>query len=172
MRTRTPTLRRRGHADEVRAALDAFRRIVQALRVAGREGERRAGLSSAQLFALQQIAEHAGASINDVAALTFTHQSSVSIVIQRLVARRLVAKVAASDDRRRHRLAVTESGRRVLRRAPVAVQEQLIAAIAALPAGRRATLARALGDVADMLAPRAAGHPQMFFEEEAGERKA
>ena len=53
--------------------------------VGARDGERRAGLSSAQLFALQQIAEHPGASINDVAALTFTHQSSVSVVIQRLV---------------------------------------------------------------------------------------
>ena len=90
---------------EVRAALDAVRRIVQALRVAGRDGERRTGLSSAQLFALQQIAEHPSVSINDLAALTFTHQSSVSVVIQRLVRQRLVAKVPASDDRRRQRLA-------------------------------------------------------------------
>ena len=68
----------------MRAALDAFRHIVQALRV-GRAGEDAGGLGSAQLFALQQIAEHPDASINDVAALTFTHQSSVSVVIQRLV---------------------------------------------------------------------------------------
>ena len=109
-----------------------FRRIVQALR-AGRAGERRAGLSSAQLFALQQIAEHPGASINDVAALTFTHQSSVSVVIQRLVDSGSSPKVPASDDRRRQRARGDGEGRRALRRAPVAVQEHLIAAIAALP---------------------------------------
>ena len=151
---------------EMRATLDAFRRIVQALRVGAREGECRAGLSSAQLFALQQIAEHPGASINDVAALTFTHQSSVSVVIQRLVARRLVAKVAVPDDRRRQHLELTAAGRRVLRSAPVVVQERLIAAIAALPAAERRTLARALGDVARLVTPKgAAPHPPMLFED-------
>jgi DNA-binding MarR family transcriptional regulator len=159
-----------GSAD-VRAALDAVRRIVQALRVAGREGERRAGMSSAQLFALQQIAEHPGASINDLAALTFTHQSSVSVVVQRLVAERLVAKVAASDDRRHQRLALTAAGRRVLRRAPVAVQERLIAAIAGLPAAGRRALARWLGDVAGSVAPSAAAHPPMLFEDSVGGRR-
>jgi len=151
----------------VQQALDAFRRIVQALRAADRAGKRRAGLSTAQLFALQQIAAHPGASINDVAALTFTHQSSVSVVTQRLVAKRLVAKVAASHDRRRQRLAPTAAGKRVLQRAPQAVQERLIAAIASLkPADRRA-LARSLSDVARLVAPQAAPHPPMLFEERA-----
>ena len=146
-------------------ALDAFRRIVQALRAADRAGKRRAGLSTAQLFALQQIAAHPGASINDVAALTFTHQSSVSVVTQRLVAKRLVAKVAASHDRRRQHLALTAAGKRVLQRAPQAVQERLIAAIASLkPADRRA-LARSLGEVARLVAPQGAPHPPMLFED-------
>jgi MarR family transcriptional regulator, lower aerobic nicotinate degradation pathway regulator len=150
----------------MRATLDAFRRIVQALRVGARDGECRAGVSGAQLFALQQIAEHPGASINDVAALTFTHQSSVSVVIQRLVAQRFVAKVAARHDRRRQRLELTAAGRRALRSGPVVVQERLIAAISALPAAERRTLARALGDVARLVTPTgAAPHPPMLFED-------
>jgi DNA-binding MarR family transcriptional regulator len=160
--------RRAADLPEVRAALDAFRHIVQALR-AGRAGGRRSGLSSAQFFALQQIAEHPGASINDIAALTFTHQSSVSVVIQRLVGRRYVAKVAAGDDRRRQCLALTAKGRQALGRAPVAVQEQLISAISALPAAERRALARSLAAVARMVAPDgAAPHPPMFFEDRAG----
>lgn len=153
---------------DVRVALDAFRHIVQALRV-GRAGEGYAGLGSAQLFALQQIAEHPDASINDVAALTCTHQSSVSVVIQRLVRQRLVAKVASSQDRRRQRLAVTAKGRRLLGRAPAAVQEHLIAAIATLPEADRRALARSLSAVARLVAPDgAAPHPPMFFEDHAG----
>jgi len=156
----------REHPSDVRVALDAFRHIVQALR-AGRAGEGYAGLGSAQLFALQQIAEHPDASINDVAALTCTHQSSVSVVIQRLVRQRLVAKVASSQDRRRLRLGVTAKGRRLLGRAPVAVQEHLIAAIASLPAADRRALARSLGTVARLVAPAgAAPHPPMFFEDD------
>jgi DNA-binding MarR family transcriptional regulator len=152
----------------MRATLDAFRRIVQALRVGARDGECRTGLGSAQLFALQQIAEHPGASINDVAALTFTHQSSVSVVVRRLVAQRFVVKVAAPRDRRRQRLELTAAGRRVLVSAPVVVQERLIAAISALPAAERRTLARALGDVARLVTPKgAAPHPPMLFEDGA-----
>lgn len=167
-RVATPTAdaNRVAHPPDVRVALDAFRHIVQALRV-GRAGEGHAGLGSAQLFALQQIAEHPGASINDVAALTCTHQSSVSVVIQRLVQQRLVAKVASNQDRRRQRLAVTAKGRRVLGRGPVAVQEHLIAAIAALPAADRRALARSLNAVARLVAPAgAAPHPPMFFEDD------
>jgi DNA-binding MarR family transcriptional regulator len=153
------------HPPDVRVALDAFRHIVQALRH-GRAGEGSAGLGSAQLFALQQIAEHPDVSINDVAALTCTHQSSVSVVIQRLVRQRLVAKVASSQDRRRQRVAVTARGRRLLGRSPVAVQERLIAALAALPAADRRGLARSLSAVARLVAPeRATPHPPMFFED-------
>jgi DNA-binding MarR family transcriptional regulator len=155
----------RGESD-VRAALDALRRIIQALRLAAPDPSRRGRLSSAQLFALQQIAEHPGASVNDIAALTFTHQSSVSVVIQRLVARGLVAKVAVDEDRRRQRLDVTAKGRRALADTPVAVQERLIDAIAGLASSKRRALAGALATVALAVTPGDAGeHPPMLLEE-------
>jgi DNA-binding MarR family transcriptional regulator len=157
----------RGAGDSaVRGALDALRRIIQALRLAAPDATRRGRLSSAQLFALQQIAEHPGASVNDVAALTFTHQSSVSVVIQRLVARRLVAKVVVDEDRRRQRLAVTARGRRALADTPVVVQERLIGAITGLPSAKRRALADTLATVARAVTPRDAGtHPPMLLEE-------
>ena len=167
-RLKSPRRGRIAAAPDVRAALDALRRIVQALRVARRGRERGAGLSSAQIFALQQLAEHPSASVNDLAALTFTHQSSVSVVIQRLAELGLVAKVAASDDRRRKRLALTRKGRAVLHRTPVAAQERLIAALSALPARDRRTVARSLGDVVHVMVPDGGtSHPPMFFEEHA-----
>lgn len=151
---------------EVRQVLDAFRSIVQALRMDGRDVVHGARVSSAQLFALQRIAEHPSASINEIAALTFTHQSSVSVVVQKLVERGLVSKVAASDDSRRQSLALTAAGQRILRRTPAAVQERLIGAIAALPSAERRGLARVLEKVARSVAPEAARrHPPMFFEE-------
>ncbi len=178
--TARPTTERRGadadrrrtaaadQISDVRVALDAFRHIVQALRAAG-AGDRPARLGSAQRFALQQIAEHPGASINDVAALTFTHQSSVSVVIQRLVDQQLVAKAAAADDRRRQRLTVTAKGRRELSRAPVAAQGTLIAAIASLPDADRRVLATSLHAVARLMTPHGRTvNPPMFFEDRPG----
>ena len=169
MRRRKPTAE--AHPPEVRVALDALRRIVQALRVGG-SAEGSAGIGTAQLFALQQIAEHPGASINDVAALTCTHQSSVSVVIQRLVRQGHVARAASNHDRRRQQLTVTAKGRRLLGRAPVAVQEHLIAAIAALSASDRRALARSLSKVAALVAPAGAEiRPPMFFEDDARAKK-
>jgi MarR family transcriptional regulator, lower aerobic nicotinate degradation pathway regulator len=147
----------------VREALDALRRIVQALRHPPATGGRQR-LTSAQLFALQRLAEHPGLSLNELAALTFTHQSSVSVVVQRLVERGLVARVHASDDHRRLRLTVTREGGRVLHDAPPAIQDKLIAAMRALAPAKRRTLAEALGSLAQSVAPKDDRHPPMFFE--------
>ena|SRR5579871_3767106 len=149
-------------AADVRGALDAFRRIIQALRSSSRDAERRVGLSAAQLFALQQIASMHGASVSDLSARTFTHQSSVSVVIQRLVARKLVAKTLARDDRRRVRLAITDAGRTLLRRSPEPVQERLIAGIATLSVSDRRALVTALTTIADTLAVGDTAPPMLF----------
>ncbi len=154
--------------NDVRTALDAIRRIIQALRVGARAVERDLGISTAQLFALQQLAAAPGASINDVAARTFTHQSSVSVVIRRLVEQRLVAKVTAQDDRRRVRIALTERGRRVLRRAPSPVQERLIAALAALDDAERHRLASSLDEIARLVAASSGPAPMIFEEARSG----
>lgn len=154
----------RTNLPEVRATLDAFRRIVQALRV-GSDGRRVTGVSGAQLFALQQIADHPHASVNDVAARTFTHQSSVSVVIRRLVDARLVAKVPAADDRRRTRLSLTAKGKRVLDRVRGSVQQDLVSALSGLPAADRRALARLMTTVAQAVTPAdTRTHPPMFFE--------
>lgn len=152
---------------DVREALDALRRIVQVLRASSRDIEGRVGLSSAQLFALHQLATSPGASVNDLAARTFTHQSSVSVVVQRLVKRRLVVKETASSDRRRVALRLTDSGRALVRRSPEPMQDRLIAGISALSDGERHTLTHALNEIATTM-----GHddalPSMLFEERRG----
>ena len=164
-RPATAQTARVNQAPEVRVALDALRHIVRALR-GSRPPQARHALGSAQLFALQEIAEHPGSSVNDIAALTCTHQSSVSVVIQRLVQQGLVAKVAATGDRRRQRLAVTASGRRLLRHAPAAAQGDLIAALEALPVRERKAFAQSLRTVARLVTPLGTGsHPPMFFED-------
>ena len=149
---------------DVRTALDALRRIVQVLRQAAHEVEADVGLTTAQLFALQQIAAHPGASINDLARRTFTHQSSVSVVIGRLVDRGLVAKSASPNDRRRVTLKLTEGGRRLLKRSPAPAQEQLIAGLASLGDHERRSLAASLATVASTMTDRS-GPPPMLFED-------
>src|SRR5690348_6031172 len=94
-------------ARDIGAILDALRRIVQALRVTARAAERQHGISGAQLFVLHQLRDGEACSINDLAERTFTHQSSVSTVVSRLVASGHVRRRAADADARRAEVSLT-----------------------------------------------------------------
>jgi len=166
----TNTIRRparaRTHKDSVdlTAALDAIRRIVQSLRVSARAAERRLGVSGAQLFVLHALAEAPAQSLNELAARTFTHQSSVSVVVDRLVRRRLVSRTRSAEDGRRVVLALTPSGRSLLRSSPEVAQIRLIGALRNLSSSECRTLARHLGRVVRDMG--AADAPMLFFENE------
>jgi DNA-binding MarR family transcriptional regulator len=136
-----------GHRAEVIVALDCLRRIVRALHVSHREAEQRLGISGAQLLILQKLAEAPAESVNDLAERTFTHQSTVSTVVDRLVARRLVRRRRDDDDGRRVVLSLTPAGRALLRRALVSAHARLLTALDAQPAARLRSLARDLAPI-------------------------
>jgi DNA-binding MarR family transcriptional regulator len=147
-----------------RDVLDAVRGIVQALRESSRAAERHVGLSGAQTFVLRTLADRASISLNDLAAATHTHQSSVSVVVTRLVESGLVRRARSPEDARRLELSLTARGRDVAAKAPDAAQQRLIAAINRLPARRRHNLAATLRELAQAVAT-VDRIPPMFFEE-------
>ena len=130
--------------EQITAAMNAVRSIVRALRVSSRMIESKMGMSGAQLFVLQQLAEHPAHSLNDLAERTATHQSSVSVVVRRLVDHGYVTRTASESDRRRVELALTESGREILAGAPTTVQVKLLRGARALSAEEKRSLARLL----------------------------
>ena len=145
---RRPPVRRDPEPDEERDVavsdvIDSVRAIVRTLRVSGRAAEQSVGLHGAQLFVLQKLAEEPAQSLAELASRTLTDPSSVSVVVSRLVARRLVSRSVSPDDGRRVIIALTAAGRATLRRAPEAAQAQLMEAAERLP--RRELLALAAG---------------------------
>jgi DNA-binding MarR family transcriptional regulator len=122
--------------------LDSLRRIVRLLREGSRTSEDAVGLSGAQLFVLQKLDPERPLSLNELAARTLTHQSSVSVVVSRLVERGLVQRRPAATDARRLELLPTRRGLALLERAPGAAQDRVIAAVAKLsPQQQRALVA-------------------------------
>jgi DNA-binding MarR family transcriptional regulator len=147
--------------------VDALRRLVRELRESARLAQGRAQITGAQLYVLRVLVAEPGLSINDLAARTMTHQSSVSVVVSRLAARGLVTRVHAADDRRRTVVTPTARGRAVHKRAPAVAQEALVAAVRQMAPAERRALARGLRAlVAGLGATR--GKPSMFFEDEDG----
>src|SRR3954471_23260176 len=151
-------------------ALDAIRRIISVLRRSSRVVESEVGIGAAQLFVLQQLAAAPAASINELAERTYTHQSSVSVVVRRLVEQGLVELRPASEDRRRRELRLTQAGRRLAARAPVPPQIRLIRGLRALSAPQLRTLGRLLSQVVATMGA-AEEPPVMLFTEEQKRRK-
>jgi MarR family transcriptional regulator, lower aerobic nicotinate degradation pathway regulator len=162
-RARAPEERPQG-GDDTRQVLNSLRHIVRALRVSSRDAEQRVGISGAQLFVLQCLQRQSPCSVNELAVATATDQSSVSVVVSRLVRAGYVKRVASALDRRRAELTITVSGRRLLAAAPEAAQERLLTALGKLQQRELAQLARLLGKVVDhaVLAP---ASPSLFFED-------
>jgi DNA-binding MarR family transcriptional regulator len=147
--------------------LNSVRQIVQALRVSSRQAESQFGLSSAQLFVLQKLAEaDRPVSLSDLAAKTLTHISSVSVVVSRLGDQGLISKQPAPDDARRSEIKVTAKGLKILRERPHTAQEELIAAVGRLQDDEQSQLARLLEKLVDEAKFSSVGSP-MFFEDGA-----
>lgn len=147
------------------AVLDHLRRVVRTLRESSRAAEARLGVTGAQLFVLRALAGPDSLSLNQVAARTHTHQSTVSGVVKRLVAERLVRRTVSAVDARHLQLSLTARGHAVLKRAPLAAQDRLIAGLEALSRADRQRLAIVLGRLVVAMGLRAAP-PAMFFEDE------
>jgi DNA-binding MarR family transcriptional regulator len=125
----------------VARSMNAVRSIVRALRINTRAIELKTGISLAQLFVLQQLAERSASSLNELAERTATHQSSVSVVVRRLVERGYVTRVSSSTDKRRIEIDVTAMGRAMITEAPTTIQTQLMEALRRLSSSDQTMLA-------------------------------
>ena len=151
-------------SDEARQVLNSLRHIVRSLRVSSRLAEQKVGLSGAQRFVLHCLSRQSPCSVNELAAHTATDQSSVSVVVSRLVTRGLVKRTASKLDRRRVELSLTAAGKALLASAPEAAQDRLLAALSKLKKSEALLLSGLLGKVVD-LAEVASETPTLFFEE-------
>src|ERR1019366_3820533 len=130
---RNPNPRSRRRSAVVRAqALERLRTLISALSQSARAVERSTGITNAQLFLLQQLAEVESLSVNDLAARARTQQSTVSIVIARLVRAGLAGQHKSAADGRIAVVSLTPKGRRRLRHAPAPPASALLRAIEAL----------------------------------------
>jgi DNA-binding MarR family transcriptional regulator len=141
--------------------MDALRRIVRALRLSSTDLERTHGVSVAQLFVLEQLADGHARSIRQLADETLTDPSSVSVVVARLTERKLVSRRADASDGRRAQVALTAAGRTLLSRSPEPIQARLLTALRKLPARRVRELAATLDILA---ATTGSDSPELFFE--------
>jgi DNA-binding MarR family transcriptional regulator len=152
------------------ATLDALRRIVRALRVAAGRTEEQTGLSAAQLFVLQQVAARPGLSLSELAERTHTDRTSVAAVVERLTARRLVARRPGARDRRRAEIFAAPAARPLLARAPHPPTRRLLDGVAAMNDRDLRRLALGLAALADAMGLDGGPAPMLFDDREPAVR--
>ncbi|MEJ7600463.1 MAG: MarR family transcriptional regulator [Kofleriaceae bacterium] len=162
--------RARAPEDSAAAALVELRRMVRALRLADREVEDATGVSVAQLFVMHQLADVPALSIAELAVRALTDQSSVSTVVARLLARKLVSRKQAPDDRRRVELRLTPAGQKLVTSASPVPQARMIEALRAMSHERRAEIVRSLKALTTAIGGTAV-QPRMLFEDEPPARR-
>ena len=147
----------------VRRVLDSLRQLVQGVRQASLEVERKYGVSGAQLFVLLQLRDHRAASVNELAERTMTHQSSVSVVVTKLAQKGLVRRARSAADARRVGIELTPKGRRLIARAGPSFQERLAIGLKELSPKQLRSIAESL-EAINRAAGWKAQKPGLFFE--------
>ena len=123
---------------EVVRAINALRRMIRGLRSKAETIERGLKVSAAQLFVLSELGQIPDQSVKDLAAVTMTTHSTVSQVVGQLIEKGLVTRTADPADGRRSVLRLTRQGATLVKRAPRAIQEDLIEGFGTLsPSERR-----------------------------------
>ena len=148
----------------IATSVDAFRRILRALRVAARDTLATTGVSAAQLFVLRELVDGEDASLSDLADRTMTDRTSVTAVVDRLVEGGLVIKRTSAEDRRRAAVRITPKGRTVLRGAPRPPTAMLVDALELLDPTDVRRLARGLRGLTDAMGI-SGEHADMLFED-------
>jgi DNA-binding MarR family transcriptional regulator len=116
-------------------ALGCVRQLVAALTQSARTVEQRTGITNAQLFLLRELVA-CDLTINELAARAETSQSTVSIVVSRLVEAGLARRARSLEDKRRAVVSITPKGRRLQNRAPEPATSRLLSALRLLPQTR------------------------------------
>ncbi|MEO8030879.1 MAG: MarR family transcriptional regulator [Gemmatimonadota bacterium] len=131
--------------------VQGLRRVVKALQSFSQEIYRNYGLTAPQLWALKTLRRDGSMPIGRLAEALAVHQSSLSLLVDRLADRGLVRRRRGQTDRRVVELVLTPRGRTLADDAPEAAQGRLLHALGKLPGGRVREIRTAVDQVVEAM---------------------
>ena len=110
-----------------------FRLIYGSVKQHFREVEKQCGISGSQVWLLREVAAAPGTGVSRLAERLSIHQSTCSLLVEKLVGATLIAKTRSAEDQRRVGLTVTQAGKQLLKKAPGPAEGLLPDALKQLP---------------------------------------
>lgn len=131
--------------------LSKFRIIIRAAQRHSTAIQKKCGISGAQLWILQEIADAPGLRVGELAARMAIHQTTTSNLLDALEKRGYLKKARDDADQRVVNLLLTPSGARVLRKAPRPARGLLPEALARIDPKKQAQLNSGLQALIDII---------------------
>ena len=147
----TRSLAAPNHAERTRRILLTLRKVMASAKRHLVEVRDKCELSGAQLWALSQIGNQPGMTVQELATAMSVHQSTASNLVEKLVKGRLVRRKRGATDRRQVLLHATPSGSALLRKAPATASGALPAAMSRMTDEELQALEASLLVLADKL---------------------
>lgn len=116
-----------------RETVQQFRIIYGSMRQYFREMEEICGLPGSQLWVLQEAQRTPGLGVTELAGRMGIHQSTCSLLVDKLVTRGYLAKTRLGKDQRRVGLTLTENGEKKIEALPGPAEGILPEALATMP---------------------------------------
>ncbi len=135
-----------------------FRLIYGSVRQHFREVEQTCGVSGSQLWLMQEINKTPEVGVSELANRLSIHQSTCSLLVEKLVARGYVIKIRRKEDQRRVGLRLAPEAAELLGRAPGPAEGVLPEALQALPKTALKALHGNLAEMIELLQPRNEHH--------------
>ncbi|OGB23763.1 MAG: MarR family transcriptional regulator [Burkholderiales bacterium RIFCSPLOWO2_02_FULL_57_36] len=143
------------------AYLDTLKNFRVVIRAAQRHSawvEKQCGVSGAQLWVMQELHDHSGLRVGDIAKKLAIHQTTASNLLDSLEKRGYVVKTRDREDQRVVKLALSDQGAELLLRAPAPARGLLPEALQKLDTESLAKLNDGLKALLECIDGEDAGH--------------
>lgn len=110
-----------------------FRLIYGSVKQHFREVEKQCGISGSQVWLLREVAAAPGTGVSRLAERLSIHQSTCSLLVEKLVGAGFISKTRSDEDQRRVGLELTPTGKQLLKTAPGPAEGILPDALKQLP---------------------------------------
>lgn len=137
--------------DQINEVLVALRRVIRATDLHSRHLAKTTGLTAPQILLLQTIHSMGKVTIGELANEMSLSQSTVTTIIDRLEARRLVYRERSSTDKRKVHAHLTDTAIDTLKNAPIPLQEQFASQFRDLQAWEQSMITASLQRIAEMM---------------------
>lgn len=131
--------------------LVALRRVIRAVELHSRSLVQSHGLTGPQSVVLREVIAAGGLTPGELARRVSVSQATVTDIVKRLEARKLLRRSPDSVDRRRVLISATKAGERLHASAPPLLQETFVQRFAALPDWEQHMLLAALQRTAALM---------------------